>query len=54
MISSDLSNDQGEGVKEFLSIFSFNANKNYAYVETLLVTLSLNKKMDIILLQKPP
>jgi hypothetical protein len=54
MSSTNYENGADKGLKDMISIFSFNVNKNYLYTETLLVHLSLQKKVDIILLQEPP
>jgi hypothetical protein len=42
------------GLKDTISFLSFNVNKNYLYTETLLVHLSLQRKVDVIFIQEPP
>jgi hypothetical protein len=54
MSSTNYENRVEEGLRDMISFFSFNINKNYLYMETLLVHLSLQKKVDIIFLQEPP
>jgi hypothetical protein len=54
MSSTNSENWADSGLRDMISFFSFNANKNYLYTETLLVHLSLQKKVDVIFLQKPP
>jgi hypothetical protein len=52
--STNYENGVDDGLKNTISFLSFNVNKNYLYTETLLVHLSLQKKVDIIFLQEPP
>jgi endonuclease/exonuclease/phosphatase family metal-dependent hydrolase len=54
MSSTNYENGVDNGLRDMISFFSFNANKNYLYTETLLVHLSLQKKVDVIFLQEPP
>jgi hypothetical protein len=54
MSSTNSENWVDSGLRDTISFFSFNANKNYLYTETLLVHLSLQKKVDVIFLQEPP
>jgi hypothetical protein len=54
MSSTNNENWADSGLRDTVSFFSFNANKNYLYTETLLVHLSLQKKVDVIFLQEPP
>jgi hypothetical protein len=54
MSSTNYENRADNGLRDTISFFSFNANKNYLYTETLLVHLSLQKKVDVIFLQEPP
>jgi hypothetical protein len=42
------------GLRDMISFLSFNVNKNYLYTETLLVHLSIQRKVDVIFLQEPP
>jgi hypothetical protein len=53
MSSTNYENRVDDGLKDTISFFSFNANKNYLYTETLLVHLSLQKKVDVRFLQEP-
>jgi hypothetical protein len=53
MSSTNNENWVDSGLRDTVSFFSFNANKNYLYTETLLVHLSLQKKVDVIFLQEP-
>jgi hypothetical protein len=54
MSSTNYENRADDGLRDMISFFSFNINKNYLYTETLLVHLSLQKKVDVIFLQEPP
>jgi hypothetical protein len=54
MFSTNYENRADDGLRDTVSFFSFNANKNYLYTKTLLVHLSLQKKVDVIFLQEPP
>jgi endonuclease/exonuclease/phosphatase family metal-dependent hydrolase len=54
MSSTNYENGADNGLRDTISFFSFNANKNYLYTETLLVHLSLQKRVDVIFLQEPP
>jgi hypothetical protein len=54
MSSTNNENWVDNGLRDTVSFFSFNANKNYLYTETLLVHLFLQKKVDVIFLQEPP
>jgi hypothetical protein len=54
MSSTNYENGVDNGLKDTISFFSFNANKNYLYTKTLLIHLSLQKKVDVIFLQEPP
>jgi hypothetical protein len=54
MSSTNYKNRVDDGLRDTFSFFSFNVNKNYLYMETLLVHLSLQKKVDVIFLQEPP
>jgi hypothetical protein len=54
MSSTNYENRAENGLKDTISFLSFNVNKNYLYTETLLVHLSLQKKVDVIFLQEPP
>jgi endonuclease/exonuclease/phosphatase family metal-dependent hydrolase len=54
MSSTNNENWVDSGLRDTISFFSFNANKNYLYTKTLLVHLSLQKKVDVIFLQEPP
>jgi hypothetical protein len=54
MSSTNYENGADNGLKDTISFLSFNVNKNYLYTETILVHLSLQKKVDVIFLQEPP
>jgi hypothetical protein len=54
MSSTNYENGADNRLKDTISFFSFNVNKNYLYTETLLVHLSLQRKVDVIFLQEPP
>jgi hypothetical protein len=54
MSSTNYENGADNGLKDIVSFFLFNVNKNYLYTETLLVHLSLQKKVDVLFLQEPP
>jgi hypothetical protein len=54
MSSTNYENRADEGLRDTISFFFFNINKNYLYMETLLVHLSLQRKVDVIFLQEPP
>jgi hypothetical protein len=53
MSSTNYKNRVDNGLRDMISFLSFNVNKNYLYTETLLVHLSLQKKVDVIFLQEP-
>jgi hypothetical protein len=54
MSSTNSENWADSGLRDTVSFLSFNVNRNYLYTETLLVHLSIQKKVDIIFLQEPP
>jgi hypothetical protein len=53
MSSTNYENRADNGLKDTISFLSFNINKNYLYTETMLVHLSLQKKVDVLFLQEP-
>jgi endonuclease/exonuclease/phosphatase family metal-dependent hydrolase len=54
MSSTNSENWADLGLRDTISFLSFNVNKNYLYMETLLVHLSIQRKVDVIFLQEPP
>jgi hypothetical protein len=54
MSSTNSESCADSGLKDTIFFLSFNVNKNYLYMETLLVHLSLQRKVDVIFIQKPP
>jgi hypothetical protein len=54
MSSTNSENWADSGLRDTISFLSFNVNKNYLYMETLLVHLSIQRKVDVIFLQEPP
>jgi hypothetical protein len=54
MSSTNNENWADNGLRDMISFLSFNVNKNYLYMETLLVYLSLQRKVDVIFIQEPP